>query len=80
MQAVRTSETSVNINLTTRRYIPEYSKRQPIHGLFNNASDSSDCTMLNDRMIKEMWKEVVITKFKVLSWNLPGETDKKNSQ
>jgi hypothetical protein len=33
--------------------------------------------MLNDRMIKDMWKEVVITKFKVLSWNLPGETDKK---
>jgi hypothetical protein len=26
MEAVRTSETSVNINLTTRRYIPEDSK------------------------------------------------------
>jgi hypothetical protein len=26
MEAVRTSETSVNINLTTRRYIPEESK------------------------------------------------------
>jgi hypothetical protein len=26
MEAVRTSETSVNIYLTTRQYIPEYSK------------------------------------------------------
>jgi hypothetical protein len=26
MEAERTSETSVNFNLTTRRYIPEYSK------------------------------------------------------
>jgi hypothetical protein len=26
MEAVRTSETSVNFNVTTRRYIPEYSK------------------------------------------------------
>jgi hypothetical protein len=28
MEEVRTSETSVNINLTTRRYIPEFSKLQ----------------------------------------------------
>jgi hypothetical protein len=28
MAAVRTSETSVNFNLTTRRYIPEESKIQ----------------------------------------------------
>jgi hypothetical protein len=27
IELVRTSETSVNINLTTRRYIPEDSKR-----------------------------------------------------
>jgi hypothetical protein len=26
MEAVRTYETSVNFNVTTRRYIPEYSK------------------------------------------------------
>jgi hypothetical protein len=26
MEAVRTSEKSVNFNVTTRRYIPEYSK------------------------------------------------------
>jgi len=28
MEAVRTSETSVNFNVTTRRYIPEDSKLQ----------------------------------------------------
>jgi hypothetical protein len=28
VEAVRTSETSVKINLTTRRYIPEHSKLQ----------------------------------------------------
>jgi hypothetical protein len=28
MEAVRTSETPVNFNVTTRRYIPEDSKRE----------------------------------------------------
>jgi hypothetical protein len=33
MEAVRTSETSVNFNVTTRRYIPEDSKLQHVHAL-----------------------------------------------
>jgi hypothetical protein len=48
MEAVRTSETSVNFNVTTRRYIPEESK---LHSL-------SHTQVLNDmslRQVQSVW-------------------------
>jgi hypothetical protein len=40
MKAVRTSETSVNINLTTRHYIPEDSKLHSSNNLIISSNES----------------------------------------
>jgi hypothetical protein len=39
MEAVRTSETSVHFNVTTRRYIPEDSKQQQIVSVHNKTQN-----------------------------------------
>jgi hypothetical protein len=55
MEAVRTSETSVNFNVTTRRYIPEDSKLHIRHRenlkSFTNFRVSKNATKENNKAI-----------------------------
>jgi hypothetical protein len=68
MEAIYSSETSVDFQCTTRRYIPEESdfngssvcKQEPvgflfIYGLFNDAVSPSNYKASNDGLISESW-------------------------
>jgi hypothetical protein len=61
MEAVRTSETSVNFNVTTRRYIPEDSKLQHVHAFSPPPSHHHPFLLLLSGTAKAALLEISLT-------------------
>jgi hypothetical protein len=75
MEAICSSETSVDTQRTTRRYIPEDSTLLFIYGLLQDAINSPAYTVSNGGIseLQSMWKKAVVAYFKVL---ILGEDDR----